>query len=387
MFDKLYEKKWWKYALLIFAFLIAVMSLLYTNSLVDRLSKEEKRKAELWANAYKHLNQMGDEMGDITFLLDVIRSNETVPVILVDENDNIVSAKNLNEDRINQEAYLREQLEIMKAGHAPIEIEYAEGAKNYIYYKDSVIVQQLRYFPYAQLFVISIFLLVAYLAFNASRRYEQNRVWVGMAKETAHQLGTPLSSLIAWVEYFKEAGELKLDKSIVTELEKDLNRLTVVTERFSKIGSSPILKKENMLEVLNQSVEYFNTRISKKISIKFNNHGNEDIHAFISRPLFEWVIENLLKNAIDAMNGEGSIVIELSETNRHIIIDISDTGKGIARSDFENVFKPGFSTRRRGWGLGLSLAKRIISNYHKGEIFVKESEIGKGTVMRIRLLN
>lgn len=385
MLDKLFETTWWKYVLLILAFLIALFSLLYTNKLVNKLSEEEKKKVELWADAYKHLNLLDDEAGDITFVLEVIRNNESVPVILVDENDNIISYKNLDLEKSQNKQYLAEQLEIMKTGHDPIVIEYLEGSRNYIYYQDSIIVQQLRYFPYIQLLVISIFLFISYLAFNASQRYEQNRVWVGMAKETAHQLGTPLSSLMAWVEYFKEMPETKIDESIVKELEKDLNRLTVVTERFSKIGSSPVLKKENLYEILGGMVEYLNTRVSRKIKIVLDASGFEEYRVFLSRPLFEWVIENMSKNSIDAMDGNGSVILRLSESNRHIFIDVIDEGKGIPHTHFEKVFKPGYSTRKRGWGLGLSLAKRIIKDFHKGDIFVKESELNVGTTMRIKL--
>jgi signal transduction histidine kinase len=254
--------------------------------------------------------------------------------------------------------------------------------RNYIFYKDSILLTQLRYYPTFQLIVVGLFLIVAYLAFSSSRNAEQNQVWIGMAKETAHQLGTPLSSLMAWVELMKLRG---MDEETAVEVEKDISRLQTITERFSKIGSRPTLHKEALLPILENSVNYIKRRTSSKIEFAIKNMQNSDVKVPINIPLFEWVIENLCKNAVDAMENKGSITVCLTDQKQFVYIDISDTGKGMAKGKFKTVFKPGFTTKSRGWGLGLSLAKRIIENYHAGEIFVKSSEINKGTTFRIVL--
>ena len=271
----------------------------------------------------------------------------------------------------------------MRRQHEPIEILFANNQKNYIYYRDSDLLIQLRWYPYFQLAIIALFLVVSYLAFSTSRKAEQNQVWVGMAKETAHQLGTPLSSLMAWVEYLKT--QLNTDQTHIPEIEKDLNRLNTITERFSKIGSAPALKKENIMEVLTTSVSYIRSRSSSKVEFTINNEQNYEVEAPMNVPLFEWVLENLFKNAIDAMSGDGSITINVLDQQQFVYIDITDTGKGIAKSKFKTVFKPGYTSKSRGWGLGLSLSKRIIEEYHDGHIFVKSSEINLGTTFRIVL--
>jgi signal transduction histidine kinase len=275
----------------------------------------------------------------------------------------------------------------MKSQHEPIEIvvnipELNTSFKNYIYYKDSSLLTQLRYYPYFQLAVIALFLLVSYFAFSTSRKAEQNQVWVGMAKETAHQLGTPISSLIAWVEYLKLKG---LEPEMTNEVEKDILRLSTITERFSKIGSTPKLNTENVADVVKQTMDYIQSRSSDRVQFSFNSPKDKTLTAQLNVPLFEWVIENICKNAIDAMGGEGSIAVSISEAQHGIFIDIKDSGKGISKSKFNTIFNPGYTTKSRGWGLGLSLAKRIINEYHKGNIFVKESEYNKGTIFRIML--
>ncbi len=256
------------------------------------------------------------------------------------------------------------------------------GNKSYVYFEDSFLLTQLKYYPYIQFAIIGLFLLVSYLLFSTFRKAEQNQVWVGMAKETAHQLGTPLSSLMAWVEYLKDKG---VDNATITELNKDVRRLEIITDRFSKIGSEPELKSEEVLTLLDNLINYLKTRVSRKVTFAIVNLEEDEVFAQINKPLFEWVIENLCKNAIDAMGGNGDITVEVSEEGQQVIIDISDTGKGIPASKFKTVFEPGFTTKKRGWGLGLSLTKRIMENYHSGKIFVKQSEIDKGTTFRIVL--
>jgi len=373
----------WKIVLLFFAVNIAIMSLLYTNQLVRKLAIEEQNRVNQWTTAIQRLVESEDE--DVTFLMDVSRtSSNNIPIIMTDEEGTILNVLNLDSTRINDMTYLREELRQMKKENVPIIINYLEGRTNYVYYKNSTLLTQLKYYPYYQIGIISLFLLVSYLAFSASHRSEQNRVWVGLAKETAHQLGTPISSLIAWVDLFKETGE-KPTPEMLYEMEKDVERLRLVSERFSKIGSTPVLEDQDIKKLIDRSVNYMSTRASKKV--KFDVHA-ELLHNCFSRvnvQLFDWVLENITKNAIDAMEGQGEINFHLSETSTLIHIDISDTGKGISSSKTKDVFKPGFTTKKRGWGLGLSLAKRIIEEYHRGKIFVKESAPGKGTTFRITL--
>jgi signal transduction histidine kinase len=270
----------------------------------------------------------------------------------------------------------------MSAENDPIEINIAEQGKTLIFYKDSYVLTQLRYFPYIQLAIISIFLLVAYMLFSTARRSEQNQVWAGLAKETAHQLGTPLSSMMAWVDYL-EAKDI--DSETIEELRKDVNRLSTITDRFSKIGSNPSLVPENLVSVIYNSVSYLKTRTSQKITYSINIPPEQSIVLPLNLQLFEWVIENLVKNAVDAMTRQGTIRIDIQEEEHLINIDITDTGKGIPRNMFRTIFNPGYTSKQRGWGLGLSLSKRIINEYHKGNIFVKSSTIGKGTTFRIVL--
>ncbi|MFN4082772.1 MAG: sensor histidine kinase [Bacteroidia bacterium] len=374
------RKRIWKMLLLLAAMAIGVFSLWYTNRLVKALAIQEEKKITLWANATK---QLINSEGDINFLLDIIKDNETIPTILVDDNGNIITTRNLDSTRINDTAYLARQLEEMKAEHEPIVISYDNERYNYLYYKNSTILLSLKRYPYIQLALIAFFAIMSYLALSSSRRAEQNQVWVGMSKETAHQLGTPISSLKEWINLLKETDE-QAKENIISELNRDIQRLELITERFSKIGSEPVLKAENLDLVVEKSIAYLQKRVSSKVKFSVNiaTPGN---WAYINIPLFDWVMENLCKNAVDAMNGSGSININLNHNNEFVYIDISDTGKGIPRSKFKTVFKPGYTTKKRGWGLGLSLVKRIIKDYHKGKIFVKQSEPGKGTTFRIIL--
>jgi anti-sigma regulatory factor (Ser/Thr protein kinase) len=324
---------------------------------------------------------VNEEIGDISFVFEVIRNNTTVPVILTDMKDQIISYRNIDSVKARNPEFMREELGRMKLQRKPIVIELYNGEKNFIYYKNSLLLTDLRFYPYFQLGVISLFLLVSYLAFSSSRRAEQNRVWIGMAKETAHQLGTPLSSLMAWIELMRLKG---VETNYMNEIEKDVDRLQIITQRFSKIGSVPDLKKTELKTALEQAVRYIQVRSSEKVKFKII-HDDESLQVDINVPLFEWVIENLLKNAIDAMNGEGRIALNTGHWKNQVYIDISDTGKGIAKSKFKTVFQPGYTTKSRGWGLGLTLVKRIIEEYHNGQIFVKQSEPGVGTTFRILL--
>ena len=376
------RKQRWKIFLLITAVLISVSSLLYTNNLVNKLRTQEQKKVELWAEGTRQLSDISVESGDISFALEVIRNNTTVPVILTDEDNRIISTRNLDSIQSKSDGYLQKQLQIMESQRPPIEISFANNQKNYIYYKDSYLLTQLKYYPIFQLAVIGLFLLVSYLAFSSSRKAEQNQVWFGMAKETAHQLGTPLSSLVAWIEYLKMKGQ---QDQHLAEIEKDVDRLQTITERFSKIGSAPALHKENILNVVQESINYIKKRSSSKVNFKLSSMEDLDVYAPINIPLFEWVLENIFKNAIDAISGDGDISIFVTDQQQFVYLDISDTGKGISKSKHKTVFKPGYTSKNRGWGLGLSLSKRIIEEYHAGQIFVKSSDINKGTTFRIVL--
>jgi len=376
------QKQRWKILLLLAALFIGSASLWYTSRLVKSLSEEEKKKVELWAEATRKLADISDVNVDLNFLSNVISNNTTIPVLLTDEKGEMISYRNLDSLKVLSPDYVKQQLALMKSQHGPILITLYEGQKNFIYYKDSVLLTKLRYYPYFQLTVIALFLLVSYLAFSSSRKAEQNRVWVGMAKETAHQLGTPLSSLMAWLEYLKMKGT---DVDYTGEIEKDLQRLQTITERFSKIGSAPALKKENISEVLQHAMDYTRSRASAKVHFNLQNTSGDVVMVPVNIPLFEWVIENILKNAIDAMSGEGSITTTITDQHQFVYIDITDSGKGIPKSAYKTVFKPGYTTKNRGWGLGLSLSKRIIEEYHDGQIFVKSSESNKGTTFRIVL--
>ncbi len=372
------KKQLWKVFLLIGAFIIAFASLLYTNSLVKRLANEESKKVELIAEATKRLIS---ETGDITFYHDIILGNSTVPVILVDDEENVITWRNLDSIQVvNDSEYIAEKFKDMKASRPPIEILVFDNEKQYIYFEHSILIDMLAYYPYMQLSIIGLFVVISYFAFSSSRNAEQNQVWVGMSKETAHQLGTPLSSLMGWVEYLKTS---KVDASIVEEISKDVSRLETITDRFSKIGSDPKFESVSLMKVIDQVISYLRLRISDKVKITV---VGEDFHTLnLCVPLFEWVIENLTKNAVDAMDGKGEFSITVEKIKDKLIIDLKDSGKGISKKNFKKVFKPGFTSKKRGWGLGLSLVRRIIEDYHYGKIFVKSSEIGNGTIFRIEM--
>ncbi|MGF1584678.1 MAG: PAS domain-containing sensor histidine kinase [Bacteroidales bacterium] len=375
-------KQKWKLGLMVLAVIISFSSLLVTNMLVRNLAQEERNKMELWAEATREIVDMDPDMTDFSFILKVIQNNETVPVIVVDENGEILNHRNLNPSRVNNSGYLQRRLAAMEKKNEPIEIVFFDNQSQHIYYDDSRILVWLVYYPYIQLLVIIIYLLIAYYAFNSSRKAEQNQVWVGMSRETAHQLGTPTSSLLAWLELLKEK---KHDPVLLEELEKDINRLEKITDRFSKIGSRPVLKETNIIDVIENALEYLRARSPKKIIFETHYNILDNITIPINVPLFDWVIENICKNALDAMEGHGKISISLFENGQTVNLDISDTGKGIPRGRFKTIFKPGFSTKRTGWGLGLSLSKRIVEEYHGGKIFVHHSVVNSGTTIRIIL--
>lgn len=492
------KKQQWKWILFIVAVLIVFTSLWYTNKLVKRIADDERVKVKLWADAVQRkaklvkftndlfqklqteerkkaelyasaTKQLNSDLVDISFVLKVLQDNTTVPVILTDDqfnvtasrnldstiannsdslkkelermrqiyqpvvidyykgkknylfykdsrlfNDikvvfdnliksfitevainsaavpviytdstkvNVVAAGNLDSLKYNSAEKLKATLQVMEQQNIPIEVDLGEGTRNYIFYEQSPLLTQLKYYPYVQFGVIGVFLLIAYILFSTARKAEQDQVWVGMSKETAHQLGTPLSSLMAWTEYLKANGT---DESIVNEMNRDVQRLNMITERFSKIGSQPTLQDEDICAVVRNAMDYLKQRTSKNVNYNLDIPDNE-IHTQLSVPLFEWVIENLCKNAVDAMDGKGEFRVVVKEIPEGVAIDLTDTGKGIHKSKHKSVFKPGYTTKKRGWGLGLSLCKRIIENYHDGKIFILNSEEGKGTTFRIIL--
>ena len=380
---------WWKIAFLVFCAMVGAFSLYLTDKLVTKLEEREKQQIEIYAESFKYM-MTNDVNKDINFFFDKIKKsneNNTIPIISKDgsgylDSRNIEIPKELNSQE--KQTFLKDKLEeIIRDNNVPIEVDMVFH-KEYIYYGNSQLLNILRYYPLFQLLIVLIFGLAAYLFFDASRRSEQNRVWVGLAKETAHQLGTPLSSLTAWVEFFKT--DPTYDQEIVKELEKDVQRLDVITTRFSNIGSVPVLKEEDIVETIETFMSYLQKRISTKVSFSFVNELPPNTVIKLNKYLFEWVIENICKNAVDAMEGVGALKVVIRELkNSQIAIDISDTGKGIAKKNLSKVFNPGFSTKKRGWGLGLTLAKRIIENYHNGKLMVKNSEINKGTTFRILL--
>ncbi len=500
------QKQYWKIGLLITAVLIIIASLWYTNSLVKKIADEERSKVKLWADAVKNKaklvkftnelftkikaeefkkaelyaeasRQIVADNVDISFIIKVLQSNTTVPVIVTDEKGNfldergkirgvrnidtlhekdtayiskelaemkkvnkpieivyykgktnllyykdskvfgdiklvfdslvksfisevavnsasvpviytdstrknIIASGNVDSTVLNNPAEVLAKIGEMAKQNTPIEIDFGGGSKNFIFYEESFLLTQLKYYPYVQFGVIGVFMLIAYALFSTARRNEQNQVWVGMSKETAHQLGTPLSSLMAWVEYLKDKG---IDEETIKEINRDVDRLNTITERFSKIGSKPSLQSENIAEVMQHALDYIKTRSSRNVEFIFENQASDKTLARISVPLFEWVIENITKNAIDAMDGKGTIKTVISDAMQFVYIDISDTGKGIPKGKSKTVFEPGFTTKQRGWGLGLSLCKRIIESYHEGQIFVKQTETNKGTTFRIVL--
>lgn len=369
-----------KYLLAFVAVVIVGMSMYYTNKLAKDMAEEEQRRIELWAEATLRLTT--DENADLSFILRVIEDNTTIPGIIADQEGDILAYRNIKVPAENEDEYLQKKIEKFKKAHDPVEFTLYEDVKLYLYYDDSTLQKRLSYYPYVQWSVIVVFLGILFLVFSSQKKSEQDRVWVGLSKETAHQLGTPISSLLAWVEILKNQD---VEPKLLPEMEKDVNRLRTIAERFSKIGSRPELEHVSLSIVLDNALAYMQKRTSSKVQISSFYDLNLPVCADLNVPLFEWVIENLCKNAIDAMEGEGKINIHVTENQEKICIDVSDTGKGIPKSKQKTVFNPGYTTKKRGWGLGLSLVKRIVEEYHKGKIFVKKSEINKGTTFRILL--
>ncbi len=383
-----------RWIILLVSTLIGAGSIFYTNYLVKQIRDRETKQIELYANTLEYIANEYDNPGLNFTLEQIVQSNTTIPVILANESGYPVEFKNLPVFANIKDSTLRihrliSEMQFMAEEHEPIKITFRVSPDEifgygYIYYKNSDLLTQLRYYPYIQLTVIAFFGFIAYQIFSYSKSAEQNQVWVGLAKETAHQLGTPLSSLMAWVEYFKT--DENSNKEIVSELNKDIERLETITSRFSSIGSIPQLKTYNVPEIIHESIAYLEKRVSTRINFSITTFPTNELYAKLNKSLFEWVVENLCKNAVDAMGGIGDIKIKILRVNDgKIAVDISDTGKGIPKSKFNKVFQPGFTTKKRGWGLGLTLVKRIIENYHEGKIFVKSSENDKGTTFRILL--
>ena len=365
------------------AVVLSVASLVVSHFLVTDLKTEEHRKMEIWAQAMQTLNK-ADETTDLSLVLEVLGSNHTIPVIVLNQNDEIQDFRNIpihEKNAADSTAYLQLKAGAWKHEAHTIRIHLSASDYMLICYGDSLMLRRLAWWPYVQLGVVVVFMLVAMFALLSSKRAEQNKVWVGLSKETAHQLGTPISSLMAWVEVLRETYP---QDELIPEMDKDVRRLQRIAERFSKIGSLPEPKPENLNDVVSNVVQYIRRRTSNKVSIVVDMPEHPLI-VMMSAPLFEWVVENLCKNAIDAMDGQGRITLTARDEQDCFSVEVADTGKGIASKNFRNVFMPGFTTKSRGWGLGLSLAKRIVEEYHHGRIFVKSSEIGRGTTFRIEL--
>ena len=342
---------------------------------------EERAKMEIIASAQKELASNKDLNASTALPLAILENNSNIPLILVDENGVISSWENLDSIKAQNPDYLQEQLEIMKSENTLIAVPYTKNKTNYVYYRNSDLLNRLTYYPIALILILGLFLTVIYMMFTSSKIAEQNKLWTGMAKETAHQIGTPLSSLLGWIAILKTEN---VHDKYVKEIENDVYRLNTIASRFSKIGSLPELKQGNIVRIIRETYDYLELRSSKQISFSFVT-SKEEIHTNLNQELVSWVIENLITNAIDAMQGKGSVAINISSDAKRIKILVADTGKGMTKSQFKRIFKPGYTTKKRGWGLGLSLSKRIIEDYHKGKIFVKKSEIGKGTVFQVTL--
>lgn len=368
-----------KFVFIFTAILIAIASLVVSDMLIKDLAREERQKMEVWAEATR-LTASKNTAVDLSLVLKILEGNTTIPVVLCNDKDSIMFVKNINFPENDVEEFKKAKVKELKSKNT-IVIDMEDGTFQYVYYDDSVILKRLLIYPYAQLTVVFVFIVIAFLALASTKKAEQNKVWVGLSKETAHQLGTPISSLIAWVEYLRTK---EIDSSLLNEMEKDVKRLETIAERFSKIGSNPDPVPVDINNSIRSALSYMSTRISSKVKI-YTHLADGPVPVLMNDSLFAWVIENLTKNAVDAMEGQGEITFQVEERDKVVRIDVTDTGKGIAKSKFKTVFNPGYTTKKRGWGLGLSLVKRIIESYHGGRIFVKNSEAGKGTTFRIEL--
>ena len=373
----------WRTGLAVVAILIVSGTVFYSQYLARKIAKDERQKVEQWVDASKSL--LDPNIADTKLASKIILDNHDIPIIATNEKDSITDFVNLDSTQAKNDAlYLTGKLKKLKSINTPIiYVDPVDSTKiNRYYYGHTKLLNEVRYYPLVQLFIVGLFIFITLLSLRSRYRSVQNQVWAGMAKETAHQLGTPVSSLEGWIEMLKEKPE---NEKIVHELEKDVNRLRLVSDRFGKIGSIPQLEKSDLVKQINTMIEYMRKRATGKINFSLNTHGQREVNAMISAPLFDWVIENLLKNALDAMVGKGAIIIDIAEMKNAVNIEITDTGKGISQKNIAKVFKPGFTTKKRGWGLGLSLSRRIIEQYHRGELFVKSSELGKGTTFKIVL--
>ena len=398
------SRRIWKIALILVSIVMVAGFLRISNNLVSDLAAQERDRMEIWADATKELAAMSNEpvpdengvitTADIDFLFSIIERNHNIPVLLVDDADHILQYRNFSlpepVDSLNpldlskeNELYLQSKLSKLKHSRNKIDIKIDASTTQHLYYEDSDILRRLAYYPYIQLGVLLLFLAIAYFALISVKKAEQNKVWVGLSKETAHQLGTPISSLMAWIELLQSMG---VEPSMIQDMDKDVKRLSKIADRFSKIGSMPDKELEFINEAVQTSLEYMSKRIPKRVNLELHLSNEQNCGVMLCQSLFEWVMENLTKNAVDAMSGEGSIHITVQSLDQQVAtILVKDTGKGIPRKNFKTVFNPGFTTKSRGWGLGLTLVKRIIEDYHDGKIYVKESELGKGTTFCIEL--
>jgi signal transduction histidine kinase len=380
---------------LLLSVVVISVFLFYSDSLVKDLSQQERERMQIWADATRELvnpvNSDSQSGSNVDFLLSIIERNRTIPVLLTDETGEIIMQRNfslpeppdslsLSLSDVNR-SFLDKKLDELRNSPNVIEIDMGEAGKQWLYYEDSKVLRSLGFYPYVQLLVLLAFVLIVYYAVSSTKRAEQNKVWVGLSKETAHQLGTPISSLMAWMELLEESG---VSPETVTEMNKDVKRLSTIASRFSKIGSRPSMEIYDINEIVSHASDYMSSRISRRIRLTLMP-WHEPLIVTLSPPLTEWVMENLIKNAVDAMEGSGKIDIAIRPEKNKAIIEISDTGKGIARKNQKAIFNPGFTTKSRGWGLGLTLTKRIIEEYHGGLIYVKKSEIGVGTTFAIEL--
>ncbi|MDB4560383.1 HAMP domain-containing histidine kinase [Flavobacteriaceae bacterium] len=372
-----------KRIVILISFSIVSLILWNTYSFFKRFKNEERLKMEIVATAMKEFAKNQNLEADVSLEDKIIKSNTNIPMILVDENGNIGadSYLNLDPEKAKDPAYLQAQLEIMKEQNNPIEIDFAKNRTQYIYYRNSDLLNKLSYYPLTLILILALFLALIYMMFTSNKIAEQNKLWTGMAKETAHQIGTPLSSLLGWIAILKMEN---VDDNYIDEIEKDVHRLNTIANRFSKIGSLPTLKKYDVVASTKKAYEYLEYRSSKQIAFSFES-SQQEIYTNLNEELYSWVIENLIKNSIDAMMGKGKLAVAISFDTEHIKINITDTGKGMAKSQLKKIFNPGFTSKKRGWGLGLSLSKRIIEDYHKGKILVKNSELNKGTTFQIIL--
>jgi signal transduction histidine kinase len=372
----------WRTLVAIIAISIVTGTIFYSQYLARKIAKEERQKVEQWVEAGSFINNSASTDTKLASL--IIVENKSIPIIWTNEKDSIIEHINLDSIKSLNNSYIVDKLHEFKSQNTPIIwTDPGDSTRlNRYYYGESKLLKEVRYYPIVQLIIVGLFIIITLLALRSSYRSTQNQVWAGMAKETAHQLGTPVSSLAGWVEMLKDNPA---NEQVVADLQKDVDRLQLVTDRFGKIGSTPQLEKRDIVAQVSTMMDYMKKRTTGKINFILNTQGKKEIHAMISGPLFDWVIENLLKNALDSMEGKGNIIVDIFNEDKKTIIDVIDTGKGISKQNFSRVFKPGFTTKKRGWGLGLSLSKRIVEQFHKGRIYVKQSEQGKGTTFRIEL--